>query len=87
MPIKLAATGECHRVTDTSAWLIMTPRHRPNATLRGHLTLALMYEGLDPAVLKHLFLTTGSEPIANWVSAATNRREVTRNGFGSFTNG
>lgn len=67
VPIKLAATGERHRVTDTSAWLIMTPRHRPEANLRGHLTFALKYEGLDLAVLKRLFLTTGPEPIANWV--------------------
>ena len=67
VPIKLAATGERHRVTDTSAWLIMAPRHRPEATLRGHLTFALKYEGLDLAVLKRLFLTTGLEPIANWV--------------------
>ena len=67
VPIKLAATGERHRVTDTSAWLIMTPRHQPEASLRGHLTFALKYEGLDLAVLKRLFLTTGPEPIANWV--------------------
>ena len=67
VPIKLAATGERHRVTDASGWLIMTPRHRPEASLRGHLTFALKYEGLDLAVLKRLFLTTGPEPVAKWV--------------------
>lgn len=66
VPIKLAATGERHRITDTKAWLIMTPRHQPQASLRGHLIFALKYEGLDLAVLKRLFLTTGPEPIADW---------------------
>ena len=66
VPIKLAATGERHRVTDTEAWLIMTPRHQPQASLQGHLTFALKYEGLDLAVLKRLFLTIGPEPIADW---------------------
>ncbi len=67
IPIKLAATGERHRVTDTVDWQIMTPRHQPQASLQGHLTFALKYEGLDLAVLKRLFLATGPEPIADWV--------------------
>ena len=66
VPIKLAATGERHRVTDTDAWLIMTPRHQPQASLKGHLTFALKYEGLDLAVLKRLFLATGPVPTADW---------------------
>lgn len=66
VPIKLAATGERHRITDAEAWLIMTPRHQPQASLQGHLTFALKYEGLDLAVLKRLFLTTGPGPITDW---------------------
>lgn len=67
IPMRLAASGERHRVTDTPDWLIMTPRHKPQASLRGHLTFALKYEGLDLAVLKRLFLTMGPVPVADWV--------------------
>ena len=67
VPIRLAATGMRHRVIDTEGWLIMTPRHQPQPTLRGHLTFALKYEGLDLAVLKRLFRATGPDPIIAWV--------------------
>lgn len=67
VPIRLAATGERHRVTETADWLIMTPRHQPQTSLQGHLTFALKYEGLDLAVLKRLFLAIGPEPITDWV--------------------
>lgn len=67
VPIRLAAIGERHRVINTPDWLIMTPWHQPQASLRGHLTFALKYEGLDLAVLKRLFEITGSEPIEQWV--------------------
>lgn len=39
------------------------PRHAPPASLEGHLTFALKYEGLDLLVLKALYQATGSEPI------------------------
>ncbi len=45
----------------------MTPRHAPAATLEGHLTFALKYEGVDLAVLKRLFLATGPGPIESLV--------------------
>ena len=67
VPIKLAATGERHRVTDTMDWLIITPRHQPQESLQGHLTFALKYEGLNLTVLKRLFLATGPKPITHWV--------------------
>jgi hypothetical protein len=41
----------------------MTPRHAPEASLEGHLALALKYEGLDLAVLKRLFTRVGPAPI------------------------
>lgn len=66
LPRILSACGEHHRVTfrrqlETleGSWQIFTPRHAPAATLEGHLTFALKYEGLDLAVLKRLFQTTG----------------------------
>lgn len=67
VPIKLAATGKRHRVINTESWLIMTPRHQPQSSLRGHLTFALKYEGLDLAVIKRLFSATGPDPIIAWV--------------------
>ncbi len=81
VPFKLAATGERHRVTDTAAWLIMTPRHQPHASLQGPLTFALKYEGLDLAVLKRLFLATGPEPIADWVRGEPTGRYARRSWF------
>ena len=63
LPSALCATGEHHRTREDGGWRIMTPRHAPAATLEGHLTFALKYEGLDLAALKRLFAATGPEPI------------------------
>lgn len=63
LPRILSATGEHHRIIERDGWRIMTPRHAPEATLEGHLTFALKYEGLDLAVLKRLFGATGPAPI------------------------
>lgn len=57
LPRTLSATGAHHKVIEEAGWRIMTPRHAPNASLEGHLTFALKYEGLDLAVLKQLFET------------------------------
>ncbi|MBK5935615.1 Fic family protein [Halorhodospira halophila] len=66
-PRKLRAAAERHRVYSEGGWELLTPRHRPPATLESHLTFALKHEGLDLAVLKRLFQTVGPEPIAEWV--------------------
>jgi hypothetical protein len=63
LPRILSATGERHRIIEQDRWRIMTPRHAPQPTLAGHLTFALKYEGLDLAVLKRLFVTTGRAAI------------------------
>jgi hypothetical protein len=63
LPRTLSAIGDHHRITENAGWRIMTPRHAPHPTLDGHLTFALKYEGLDLAVLKRLFLTTGPAAI------------------------
>lgn len=60
LPRLLSATGEHHRTCTDAGWQILTPRHAPKASLEGHLTFALKYEGLDLAVLKRLFAATGS---------------------------
>lgn len=63
LPRTLYALGEHHRVREDSGWRLLTPRHAPSATLEGHLTFALKYEGLDLAVLKRLFLLAGPREI------------------------
>ncbi len=63
LPRTLSAIGAHHRMLEQGGWRIMTPRHAPDASLEGHLTFALKYEGLDLAVLKRLFLATGAAPI------------------------
>jgi hypothetical protein len=69
LPRILSAIGERHRITEQGGWRIMTPRHAPHATLEGHLTFALKYEGLDLAVLKRLFQATGTDEIEALVRA------------------
>jgi hypothetical protein len=69
LPRTLAATGEHHRTRESADWRILTPRHQPDATLQGHLTFALKYEGLDLAVLKRLFQTIGAGPMQALVRA------------------
>lgn len=67
LPRVLSAVGERHRIVEENGWRIMTPRHAPHPTLEGHLTFALKNEGLDLAVLKRLFLTTGSAEVESIV--------------------
>ena len=69
LPRTLSATGERHRIQEEGGWRIYSPRHAPEASLEGHLTFALKYEGLDLAVLKSLFVATGPSPIAALVRA------------------
>jgi hypothetical protein len=63
IPRTLSATSEHHRKRIAGGWRILTPRHAPPATLEGHLTFALKYEGLDMAVLKRLFEAAGPRDI------------------------
>ena len=63
LPRNLSAIGEKHRIVEQRGWRILTPRHTPEASIAGHLTFALKYEGLDLAVLKRIFLEIGPVPI------------------------
>lgn len=47
MPRTLSAIGPRHKSYQQHGWHIYTPRHAPPASLEGHLTFALKYEGLD----------------------------------------
>lgn len=55
MPYKLCAVSAKHRKTEKEGWRLFTPRHAPDPSLGGHLKFAIKYEGVDLAVLKHLF--------------------------------
>ena len=67
VPRTLCAIGARHRIVEADGWRIYTPRHAPEATLEGHLTFALKYEGLDLAVLKRLFMAAKAGEIADLV--------------------
>ncbi|MDD7973744.1 Fic family protein [Roseinatronobacter alkalisoli] len=70
LPRTLSAIGPRHKLYVADGWRLYTPRHAPEASLIGHLTFALRYEGLDLAVLKRLFRATGPDPIKAVVEAA-----------------
>lgn len=69
IPLTLSAIRAHHKALNADGWRLFTPRHAPSATLEGHLTFALKYEGLDLLVLKRLFQTTGPDPITALVRA------------------
>lgn len=68
LPLTLAAISRHHKLVTRDGWRLLTPRHAPAATLEGHLTFALKYEGVDLALLRRLFLATGPGPIAALVA-------------------
>lgn len=70
LPRTLSAIGPRHKLYEADGWRLYTPRHAPEASLIGHLTFALRYEGLDLAVLKRLFRATGPDPVKAIVEAA-----------------
>ena len=68
-PDSLCAIGAKHRKLERGRWRLYTPRHKPADTLQGHLTFALKYEGIDPAILKALFDEIDPQEIVNLVKA------------------
>ena len=70
LPPTLTAIGARHRVFERDGWRLLTPRHAPAASLAGHLTLALKYEGLDLAVLAKLCEVVEPAEIEQIVRAA-----------------
>lgn len=69
LPATIFGIGARHRVTERPGLRLLTPRHAPPPTLEGHLTFALKYEGVNPAVLKALFHVIDPELIADMVRA------------------
>jgi hypothetical protein len=68
-PRTLSAIGPRHKQYQQDGWRFYTPRHAPEASLDGHLTFALKYEGLDLGVLKALFRAAGPAPLEAIVRA------------------
>jgi len=62
-PDHLCAIGTKHKKYDKGRWRIFTPRHKPDDSLRGHLTFALKHEGVELGVLRALFDTVEPETI------------------------
>nr|WP_325249114.1 Fic family protein [Amylibacter sp.] len=69
LPLVLSAIGERHKIYEEGGWRIFTPRHEPQPTLEGHLVFALKYEGLDLAILRHLFLAVEAAELAAIIAA------------------
>lgn len=67
LPEVLAAISTKHTKYETSLWRVFTPRHEPEATLYGHLTFALRYEGIDLGVLKALFDKTSPKDFESFL--------------------
>ncbi len=70
LPRHLSATGERHKLFREDGWDIYGPSYAPAATLEGHLTFALRYEGLELGVLKRLFMAVGPGPVEEMVQAS-----------------
>lgn len=77
-PPNLAGIAVRHHPVSTDEWLLLTPRHRPQDTLQGHLTFALRYEGVDLGVLAALFKVIPAEDVAALVRAAPTSSYVRR---------
>jgi Fic family protein len=63
LPDQFAAISHKHARYEKNNWLMFTPRHNPKASLQGHLTFALKYEGINLLVLKALFKTVKPKDI------------------------
>lgn len=63
----MTALAVRHHPISTSDWLMLTPRHRPEPTLAGHLAFAFKWEGVDLGVLAALFATVEGAEIGRIV--------------------
>jgi hypothetical protein len=69
LPARLAAIATRHHPASSSAWRLLTPRHRPADTLGDQLVFALKWEGVDLGVLATLFKRTKAGEIETLVRA------------------
>lgn len=78
IPTRLAGIGETHSRVDEADWLILSPRHEPEATLAGHITFGLKNEGVELSVLKALAQTAHLTDLESVVRASPNGKYVRR---------
>lgn len=69
LPPRLAAIAERHHPVATADWIMLTPRHRPEPTLAGHLTFAIKWECIDLSVLAQLFKAIEPDALGDLVRA------------------
>jgi hypothetical protein len=69
VPLPDLLSAISHRFTkyQKNGWLMLTPRHKPDASLLGHLTFALKYEGVNLFILKVLFNHITPEEMCNLI--------------------
>ncbi len=63
LPRILTGVSPKNKSAASAEWRILPARYAPQASLEGHLTFALKYEGVNLLALKKLFEATGAEPI------------------------
>lgn len=68
IPDMLALISQKHKQYITEEWRVFTPRHMPDDSLKGHLTFALKYEGIELGTLKKLFEKLDVKEIRNWLA-------------------
>jgi hypothetical protein len=68
LPDRLALISQRHKQYENEEWIVLTPRHMPDDSLMGHLTLALKYEGIDLGLLKKMFAKVSGQEITNMVA-------------------
>ncbi|MXX79242.1 MAG: Fic family protein [Gemmatimonadales bacterium] len=68
-PPRLAAIAKRHRPTSTREWMLLSPGHAPEESLRGHLEFALKWEGVSLGVLAALFRQIDPREIVRMVRA------------------
>ncbi len=77
-PESISAISEKHRSYKEGRWQIFTTVHEPDHTLRGHLTFALRYEGVELLIFKKLFQSVDrsdiEEIVANQPTGRYSRR-------------
>jgi hypothetical protein len=69
LPDRLALISQKHKQYETKEWIVLTPRYMPQNSLKGHLTFALKYEGIDLSILKKLFEKVSAEEITALIAS------------------
>jgi Fic/DOC family len=80
-PDELVAISEKHTLRREDRWRILTPRYRPEDSIRAHLEFALRHEALDLAVLSAFFRDMPPVVIEEWVKSEPTGQHARRAWF------